>query len=224
MVDIDIIFPIALLLASEVLTGIHILYRLSVYNYQGALFFLYFRFARCTVLSASDPVRERFFFRPHQRPSCTRRPCLVGKVRMHLLHLWLNFISTISVSVVADTVSRLWICMALVLSSDTDIAASLVEPDAMLDSRSEERCASSSTSPASSAYARSDTCTAYGSDPSLIPAFGLSYSLMILQRPTINATGEKMSPYNTPRDMSKMSKYSNVPSAFEIRTQPLATL
>ena len=63
--------------------------------------------------------------------------------------------------------------MALVLSSDTDIAASFLEPDAMLDSRSEERCASSSTSPASSAYARSDTCTAYGSDLSVIPAFGL---------------------------------------------------
>ena len=60
--------------------------------------------------------------------------------------------------------------MALVLSSDTDIAASFEEPDAMLDSRSEERCTSSSTSPASSAYARSDTCTVYGSDPSVIPA------------------------------------------------------
>ena len=46
----------------------------------------------------------------------------------------------------------------------------------------------------------------------VVYTFCLPYSLKIRQRPTINPTGEKISPCNTPRHMSKISEYLHIPS------------
>ena len=132
------------------------------------------RFDFCTALSARELARERFFFLPHHLPWWTFNPRSVGKERSHLLHLWGNFISATSSSVVDETLSRWWMCIAFVFGREIVIAASSSDPVEMPVSLSEDICTSWSIRAASSANARSVMCTEYGADPKLIPAPGLS--------------------------------------------------
>ena len=55
-------------------------------------------------------------------------------------------------------------------------------------------------------------------------ALGLSWILKICIRPVMNATGENMSPWSTPRAMLKVWEISSFPSGFLILTQPDAAL
>ena len=142
-------------------------------------------------------------------------------MRSHLPNFCGNFISNTSASAVHKTLSRLWICIAFVFSNKIDMAASSLEPVEIAESLSEDICTSSSIRPASSANARSDMSTVCGADPRVIPA---SCTEKILHSPAMKATGERMSPCRTPLLISNASEYSQLPSAFETRTQPWATL
>ena len=92
-------------------------------------------------------------------------------------------------------------CMALVFGTDIIIAASWREPRDIAVMRVEASVTVASRSPASSAYSSELTFTVWGAVPRTIPAFGESWVGNILQRPAINTTGEKMSPWSTPCEM-----------------------
>ena len=114
--------------------------------------------------------------------------------------------------------------VAFIFSNDIDMAAYSLEPVEIAESLSENICTSSSIRPALSANARSDMSTVCGADPRVISVSGLSCTEKILHSNVMKATGEKMSPCRTPQLISNASEYSQLPSAFETRTQPWATL
>ena len=77
-----------------------------------------------------------------------------------------------------------------------------------------------SANPASSAYSRARMRTLFGDSPMVTPASSnVSWAANIFQRPAMKATGEKMSPCRTPREMLKVLEV-----LLPMRTHPEAAL
>ena len=106
--------------------------------------------------------------------------------------------------------------MAFVFCIEIIIDASLFEPTEIDETRTEEFCALMSNSHASSAYSKLLILTSYGGIPRVTQAFGKSRFANIRHRPTMNATGENISPCSTPRESSNGSEISHVPLGFLI--------
>ena len=173
------------------------------------------RFVVCTALSASEPLRERCVTPPaRQRAAWIFNPRCVGNVREQASHMCASFRVSTSASVVELTSVLRCICMALLLACDITIAASVREPAASAVTLPLAVAASASTSAASSPYSNSDVMVVLSPSPTATPVFRRSCIRKIWSSPAINATGEKMSPWSTPLEMSNGSESVIVPSGY----------